>query len=167
MSSPRTLENMAPVTIFTGFLSAGKAMLQKCILTKFHGCQVTVIENEFDKGYIDSELPAQDQDKQAIKLSNGCVCHTAHGVQAFDSQDAAQQQVGFADYILISKHSLIANAQYDVLRSRLSRINPRVPITLVNFGKVDMTSMIDISSFNLNSVLELIRSFFTQRGRTI
>ena len=30
-------------------------------------------------------------------------------------------------------------------------MNPRAPITPVNFGEVDLKSIIDISGFNLNS----------------
>jgi G3E family GTPase len=87
------------------------------------------------------------------------VVDAKHGMQTLDDQGEAQKQVGFADRILVSKRDLVDDAQYDALRSRLVRMNPRAPISPVNFGEVDVTSIIDISGFNLNSVLEIDPEF--------
>ena len=38
-------------------------------------------------------------------------------------------------------------------------MNPRAPITPVNFGEVDLKSIIDISGFNLNSILDIDPDF--------
>jgi len=223
MTSPRSLTDMVPVTILTGFLGAGKTTLLKRILTEFHGRRVAVIENEFGEESIDNELLIQDNDEQIIELSNGCVCCTVrgdlmdtlndlrakrmagtlnfervilettgmanpgpvcqtffmdddvaeyfrldavvtvvdakHGMQTLDEQPEAQKQIGFADRILISKRDLVTDAEYEALRARVVRINPRAPITPVNFGEVDLKSIIDISGFNLNSILEIDPDF--------
>lgn len=87
------------------------------------------------------------------------VVDAKHGMQTLDEQPEAQKQVGFADRILMSKRDLVTDAEYEALRARVVRINPRAPITPVNFGEVDLKSIIDISGFNLNAVLEIDPDF--------
>ena len=87
------------------------------------------------------------------------VVDAKHGMVTLDEQSEAQKQVGFADRILISKRDLVNEADYEALRNRLVHMNPRAPITPVNFGEVDLKSIIDISGFNLNSILDIDPDF--------
>lgn len=219
MNSPRSLDQIVPVTILTGFLGAGKTTLLKRILTEYHGKRIAVIENEFGPESIDNELLVQDQDEEIIELSNGCVCCTVrgdlmrtlidlrkrhesgelkferviiettgmanpgpvcqtffmdddiaeyyrldavvtivdakHGMDTLDEQEEAQKQVGFADRILISKKDLVTDAEYAALRRRIVHMNPRAAIEAVNFGDTDLKKIIDISGFNLNTILDI------------
>ena len=223
MNSPRSLDQMVPVTILTGFLGAGKTTLLKRILTEYHGKRIAVIENEFGPESIDNDLLVQDQDEEIIELSNGCVCCTVrgdlmrtlldlrkrhesgelnferviiettgmanpgpvcqtffmdddiaeyyrldavvtivdakHGMETLDEQEEAQKQVGFADRILISKKDLVTDAEYAALRRRIVHMNPRAAIEAVNFGDTDLKKIIDISGFNLNTILDIDPQF--------
>ena len=223
MNSPRSLDQMVPVTILTGFLGAGKTTLLKRILTEYHGKRIAVIENEFGPESIDNELLVQDQEEEIIELSNGCVCCTVrgdlmrtlidlrkrhesgelkferviiettgmanpgpvcqtffmdddiaeyyrldavvtivdakHGMDTLDEQEEAQKQVGFADRILISKKDLVTEADYAALRRRIVHMNPRASIEAVNFGDTDLKKIIDISGFNLNTILDIDPQF--------
>ncbi|MDN4018268.1 CobW family GTP-binding protein [Zwartia panacis] len=223
MNSPRSLDQMVPVTILTGFLGAGKTTLLKRILTEYHGKRIAVIENEFGPESIDNDLLVQDQDEEIIELSNGCVCCTVrgdlmrtlldlrkrhesgelnferviiettgmanpgpvcqtffmdddiaeyyrldavvtivdakHGMETLDEQEEAQKQVGFADRILISKKDLVTEAEYAALRRRIVHMNPRASIEAVNFGDTDLKKIIDISGFNLNTILDIDPQF--------
>ena len=47
----------------------------------------------------------------------------------------AQEQVGFADRILISKADLVSTEAVERLRERLVRMNPRAPIKAMHFGR--------------------------------
>lgn len=85
-----------------------------------------------------------------------------HGMETLDTQPEAQQQVGFADRILVSKVDLINDAEYQALRHRLVKMNPRAKITPVHFGEVDLAEIIDITGFNLNSVLEIDPDFLKE-----
>ncbi|MGE8659843.1 MAG: CobW family GTP-binding protein [Achromobacter sp.] len=87
------------------------------------------------------------------------VVDAKHGMATLDEQPEAQKQVGFADRILISKKDLVNDVDYEALRTRLLRMNPRAPITPVNFGDADLKSIIDISGFNLNSILDIDPDF--------
>jgi len=219
MNSPRSLDQMVPVTILTGFLGAGKTTLLKRILTEYHGKRIAVIENEFGPESIDNELLVQDQEEEIIELSNGCICCTVrgdlmrtlidlrkrhesgelkferviiettgmanpgpvcqtffmdddiaeyyrldavvtivdakHGMDTLDEQEEAQKQVGFADRILISKKDLVTDEEFADLRRRIVHMNPRASIEAVNFGDTDLKKIIDISGFNLNTILDI------------
>ena len=87
------------------------------------------------------------------------VVDAKHGMQTLDTQPEAQKQIGFADRILMSKRDLVDDAEYEALRARVVRINPRATIMPVNFGEVDVKSIIDISGFNLNAILDIDPDF--------
>ena len=82
-----------------------------------------------------------------------------HGMDTLDEQEEAQKQVGFADRILISKKDLVTEAQYAALRRRIVHMNPRASIEVVNFGDTDLKKIIDISGFNLNTILDIDPQF--------
>ncbi|MND64149.1 putative GTP-binding protein YjiA [compost metagenome] len=63
----------------------------------------------------------------------------------------AQAQVGFADRILVSKRDLVEEAHFDALCQRLSRINRRAPIRVVDHGRIDLAELLDVRGFNLNT----------------
>lgn len=85
-----------------------------------------------------------------------------HGMEVLSSQSEAQQQVGFADRILVSKLDLVSDNDYQALRQRLIKMNPRAKISPVNFGEVDLQSIIDITGFNLNAVLDIDPDFLKE-----
>ena len=90
------------------------------------------------------------------------VVDAKHGMQTLDKQEEAQKQVGFADRILVSKKDLVSEEQYETLRKRLVRINPRAHIEPVHFGEADLAKIIDISGFNLNTILDIDPEFLAQ-----
>lgn len=68
-----------PVTIVTGFLGSGKTTLLNHIIKNFEGYKVAVLVNEFGDINIDSQLLVKvgnDDDKNTIELTNGCICCT-------------------------------------------------------------------------------------------
>ncbi len=73
--------------------------------------------------------------------------------------DEAQEQVGFADRILMSKVDLATAEEQERLRHRLGRLNPRAPIRPVHFGNAEIADILDIRGFNLNAILEIDPQF--------
>lgn len=90
------------------------------------------------------------------------VVDAKHGMGTLDKQEEAQKQVGFADKILISKKDLVTEEEYQALRSRLVRINPRASIMPVHFGEADIKQLLDISGFNLNTILDIDPEFLAE-----
>ncbi|HEX7218613.1 MAG TPA: GTP-binding protein [Burkholderiales bacterium] len=84
-----------------------------------------------------------------------------HAPKQLDEFHEAQEQVGFADRILLSKTDLAAEAETDQLIKRLKKMNPRAPIKKVHFGNAPLNEVLDIRGFNLNAILELDPEFLT------
>lgn len=64
-----------PVTVFSGFLGAGKTTILNKLLSESHGKRITVIVNDMSEINIDSRLLKRTEEKM-IELSNGCICCT-------------------------------------------------------------------------------------------
>ena len=87
------------------------------------------------------------------------VVDAKHGHETLDAQLEAQNHVGFADRILMSKTDLVDAGEVDSLRERLVRMNPRAPIKPVNFGQVPLKEVLDLRGFNLNAILDIDPEF--------
>ncbi|HEX2565384.1 MAG TPA: GTP-binding protein [Burkholderiales bacterium] len=84
-----------------------------------------------------------------------------HAPKQLDEFHEAQEQVGFADRILMSKTDLVSESEVENLSQRLKRMNPRAPIKKVHFGNAPLAEVLDIRGFNLNAILELDPQFLT------
>ncbi len=82
-----------------------------------------------------------------------------HAMRQLDEHELAQQQVGFADRLLISKGDLVDPEQTARLRERLERINARAPIETVDCRDIPLARLIDIDGFKLDAVLEFAPGF--------
>ena len=89
------------------------------------------------------------------------VVDARHAMDQLDQYEEAQRQVGFADRLLISKTDLVEPDALAALKSRLTRMNPRAPISHVDFGNAPLAEVLDIRGFNLNDKLELDPAFLT------
>jgi G3E family GTPase len=87
------------------------------------------------------------------------VVDAKHGHDTLDKQPEAQNQVGFADRILMSKTDLADSDEVESLRERLLRMNPRAPIRYAHMGQVPIRDILDIRGFNLNAILEIDPEF--------
>jgi G3E family GTPase len=87
------------------------------------------------------------------------VVDAKHAQSQLDTHSEAQEQVGFADRLLLSKTDLIDEAEQIKLKERLVKMNPRAPIKAVHFGNTPIEDILDIRGFNLNSILEIDPEF--------
>ncbi|HEX4329271.1 MAG TPA: GTP-binding protein [Burkholderiales bacterium] len=87
------------------------------------------------------------------------VVDAKHAQTQLDEHTEAQEQVGFADRILLSKTDLISEEEQLKLKDRLLKMNPRAPMKAVHFGNTPIGDILDIRGFNLNSVLEIDPEF--------
>ena len=94
------------------------------------------------------------------------VVDAKHGQKTLDDFREAQDQVGFADRILLSKTDLVAEDDAEKLKARLVRMNPRAPVKKVNFGDAPVDEILDIRGFNLNAVLEIDPEFLADAEHT-
>ena len=89
------------------------------------------------------------------------VVDAKHASRQLDEFHEAQEQVGFADRILLSKTDLVPEAEAEALVSRLRHMNPRAPVKRVHFGDAPIAEILDIRGFNLNAILDLDPTFLT------
>ena len=61
-----------PVTVFGGYLGAGKTTLINRLLADDHGLRISVLVNDFGEINVDADLIA-NQNGQTLALTNGCV----------------------------------------------------------------------------------------------
>ena len=84
-----------------------------------------------------------------------------HAPQQLDEHHEAQEQVGFADRILITKTDVVPADAVVVLRQRLVHMNPRARIGEARHGEAAIDDLLDIRGFNLNAILEIEPAFLT------
>jgi G3E family GTPase len=87
------------------------------------------------------------------------VVDAKHAPRQLDEFDEAQEQVGFADRILLSKTDLVSESDAETLRRRIAQMNPRAPVKPVHFGQTPIDDILDIRGFNLNAILEIEPEF--------
>ncbi|WP_215409343.1 GTP-binding protein [Janthinobacterium sp. JC611] len=92
------------------------------------------------------------------------VVDARHAQQQLTGHKEAQEQVGFADRILLSKTDLVDKDGLAALRQRLVAINGRASIQKVRFGNVPLRDILNIRGFNLNAIVELEPDFLGELG---
>ena len=86
---------------------------------------------------------------------------TKHAPLQLDEHHEAQEQVGFADRILLTKTDLVDAQEVQALRQRLVRMNPRAKIAESRKGVAVLEDFLDIRGFNLNAILEIEPDFLS------
>jgi G3E family GTPase len=87
------------------------------------------------------------------------VVDAVHAETQLEEHHEAQEQVGFADRILVSKTDLVQPHDAARLHERLRRINPRARLAPVHFGKTPLDRILDIEGFSLDGILEIEPGF--------
>ena len=87
------------------------------------------------------------------------VVDARHGSDQLDEHHEAQEQVGFADRILLSKTDLVPEDEVQAITARLRQMNARAPIGHSDFGQTDIKKLLDIRSFDLDAILEVEPDF--------
>jgi G3E family GTPase len=84
-----------------------------------------------------------------------------HAQQQLDEHHEAQEQVGFADRLLITKTDVVQPDEVVQLRQQLVRMNPRARIGEARHGVAAIEDLLDIRGFNLHAILEIEPDFLT------
>lgn len=87
------------------------------------------------------------------------VVDAKHAERQLELHHEAQEQVGFADRILLSKTDLVPEKEVKALIARLHLINPRAPVRKVHFGTTELDQILDIKGFDLNAILDIEPDF--------
>ena len=82
-----------------------------------------------------------------------------HAGLQLDEHHEAQEQVGFADRILVSKVDLAGEEEAKRLMERLRRMNARATIKPVHFGQTELKELLDTRSFDLDEIINIEPDF--------
>lgn len=82
-----------------------------------------------------------------------------HAQGQLDEHNAAREQVGFADRLVLTKTDLVDAAAVDALRARVRGMNPRAPILTAAFGEIPVEAVLDIKGFELDAILSIEPDF--------
>ena len=85
-----------------------------------------------------------------------------HGDQQLDQHVEAQNQLGFADQIFITKCDVVEESVRQALRNRIVHMNPKAPIKEITHGVVNLDEVFDLHGFNLNAKLDIDPHFLEQ-----
>ena len=107
--------------------------------------------------FIDDEIAARYRLDAVLT-----VVDALHGDAALDEHHEAQEQVGFADRVLLSKLDLVPDAAaVQRLQQRLARLNARAPVLPLDFGRVALDQVLDLNGFALQDILAIEPDFLT------
>jgi G3E family GTPase len=82
-----------------------------------------------------------------------------HIQQHLDESDEAQQQVAFADVMLINKTDLVSPAELDELEQRLRRMNAQAQLHRTHQAELPIEAVLNIGGFKLERALEIDPQF--------
>ena len=82
-----------------------------------------------------------------------------HAHAQLDAHDAAREQVGFADRLVLTKTDLVDAATAESLRARLRAMNRRAPVLVAAFGDIPVGAVLDINGFELDAILDMEPDF--------
>ena len=75
----------------------------------------------------------------------------------------AQQQVAFADKILLNKIDLVSEEQKNALKARLKRLNGYATIVETEKSRAPLDKILGLNSFNMEAILKYDPDFFKDK----
>ncbi|HZZ82769.1 MAG TPA: GTP-binding protein [Gemmataceae bacterium] len=103
---------------------------------------------------------SDDEMKSKLQLDGiVTVVDCKHIVQHLDDLREPEEQVAFADVILLNKTDLVTPEQLDALEHRLRAINATAPMYRCQKSLIDMDKILGIRGFDLDRVMQLNPNF--------
>ncbi len=104
-----------------------------------------------------------DEDVQAQTYLDSVVTvvDAKHIEQHWDAEEA-QEQIAFADVILLNKTDLVTSKDLDVLESRIRSMNALTKIYRTRDSELEMDALLGIGAFSLDRALEIDPEFLNE-----
>jgi G3E family GTPase len=150
--NPTSSDARIPVTVVTGFLGSGKTTLLNHVLTRHHGRRIAVIENEFGEIGIDHEL--------VVKIVT--LIDARHVGQHIEDSSECQEQIAFADRILLNKTDLVSPEDLVQLESTFKQMNATATILRTRHAEVPIEAVLDLRAFDLDTKLAVDADFLKE-----
>lgn len=83
------------------------------------------------------------------------VVDAKHVWQHIDESPECQEQIAFADVILLNKTDLVSENELKELEKKLLGINTQAKIYRTNYGDIEMEKILNVKAFNLDAKIEI------------
>ena len=104
--------------------------------------------------FVDDELQSR------LRLDAIVTLVDAHHVwQHIDSSREVQEQIAFADVILLNKTDLVSGDQLNELETRIARMNARARVHRTRDAAIDMDKVLQVGGFSLDRALQIDPKF--------
>ena len=129
-------DDRLPVTVFSGFLGAGKTTILSHILNNREGKKVAVIVNDMseiniDANMVKSEVSLSHKEEKLIEMSNGCICCTLR------------------EDLLLEVNKLAKDDKFDYLVIESTGISEPLPVAeTFTFADEDGVSLSDVATLD-------------------
>jgi G3E family GTPase len=90
------------------------------------------------------------------------VIDAKHLLGEIDQAHEAQEQIAFADVVLLNKTELVSEADLKLVEARIRSINPYAMIHRTERCALDLEKVLDRNAFDLNRVLEFEPGFLSE-----
>ena len=90
------------------------------------------------------------------------VVDAKHLLAEIDQAHEAQEQLAFADVVLLNKIDLVSPKELTTVEARIRAINPYAKLHRTRRCDVDLTAVLDKDAFNLDRILEIEPEFLTE-----
>jgi len=100
----------------------------------------------------------EDMREQLLLDAVVTVVDAKHIWQHWDAEEA-QEQIAFADVILINKTDLVTNEQLEELENRIRGMNAIAKVYRTQDAKLEMDALLGVKAFDLNRALEIDPDF--------
>jgi len=91
------------------------------------------------------------------------VVDTKHIAMHWDSEEA-QEQIAFADVILLNKVDLVTSEELEELEAKIRGMNAIAKIYRTQDSQVEMSAILDVGAFNLSRALEIDPDFLAKEA---
>ncbi|MFS0749779.1 CobW family GTP-binding protein [Oceanobacillus sp. 1P07AA] len=97
---------------------------------------------------------------EAFDIDSVCtIVDSKHISMHLDQKDESLSQVAFADNILLNKMDLISSDQLEMLKERITKINPFATIYETTNSNIDINKVTNLYSFDLKDKLQMRPTF--------
>ncbi len=106
----------------------------------------------------------RDDDLQEAFQLDGIITlvDAKHVVQHIDESREVQEQIAFADVILLNKTDLVASEQLDQLEARIQAINAVAKVYRTANAEIPIERVVGLGAFDLNRAVEIEPDFLGQ-----
>src|SRR5437660_9562176 len=109
-----------------------------------------------DPGLLTRSFFSDEEMKSTLQLdASVTVVDAKHLAQHLSVMREPEEQVAFADVILLNKTDLVTPAELDDLEKRIRAINATAPIHRCRNALVEMDKILGVNGFDLDRVLQI------------